>query len=60
LNVKIRQKLKVIGITASNTWGLFLLVLLLGYGNFFSKQNLFKKYLNNVNMAYTKRTGSSA
>ncbi|CAF0888733.1 unnamed protein product [Brachionus calyciflorus] len=25
-------KLKVIGITASNTWGLFLLVLLLGYG----------------------------
>ena len=26
------QKLKVIGITASNTWGLFLLVLLLGYG----------------------------
>lgn len=27
-----REKLKVIGITASNTWGLFLLVLLLGYG----------------------------
>jgi hypothetical protein len=26
------QKLKIIGITASNTWGLFLLVLLLGYG----------------------------
>lgn len=26
------QKLKVIGITAANTWGLFLLVLLLGYG----------------------------
>ena len=26
------EKLKVIGITASNTWGLFLLVLLLGYG----------------------------
>lgn len=26
------QKLKVIGITASNTWGLFMLVLLLGYG----------------------------
>ena len=24
--------LKVLGITASNTWGLFLLVLLLGYG----------------------------
>ena len=27
-----REKLKVIGVTASNTWGLFLLVLLLGYG----------------------------
>lgn len=27
-----RGKLKVICITASNTWGLFLLVLLLGYG----------------------------
>lgn len=27
-----RSKLKVICITASNTWGLFLLVLLLGYG----------------------------
>ena len=26
------EKLKVIGVTASNTWGLFLLVLLLGYG----------------------------
>lgn len=26
------EKLKIIGITASNTWGLFLLVLLLGYG----------------------------
>ncbi|XP_071488144.1 G-protein coupled receptor-associated protein LMBRD2-like [Diadema antillarum] len=26
------QQLQVIGITASNTWGLFLLVLLLGYG----------------------------
>lgn len=28
----IRERLKVIGITASNTWGLFLLILLLGYG----------------------------
>ena len=27
-----REKLKVIGVTASNTWGLFLLVLLLGFG----------------------------
>lgn len=27
-----RAKLKVLAITASNTWGLFLLVLLLGYG----------------------------
>lgn len=27
-----RENLKVIGITASNTWGLFLLVLLYGYG----------------------------
>ncbi|GAB1603134.1 LMBR1 domain-containing protein 2-like [Argonauta hians] len=26
------DKIKVIGVTASNTWGLFLLVLLLGYG----------------------------
>ncbi len=26
------QNLKIIGITASNTWGLFLLVILLGYG----------------------------
>ncbi|XP_061191902.1 G-protein coupled receptor-associated protein LMBRD2-like [Saccostrea echinata] len=26
------ERLKVIGITASNTWGLFLLILLLGYG----------------------------
>ena len=26
------ENLKVIGITASNTWGLFLLVLLYGYG----------------------------
>lgn len=27
-----RSQLKVLAITASNTWGLFLLVLLLGYG----------------------------
>ena len=27
-----RTQLRVIGITAANTWGLFLLVLLLGYG----------------------------
>lgn len=27
-----RSDLKTIGITAANTWGLFLLVLLLGYG----------------------------
>lgn len=27
-----RDKIKIIGVTASNTWGLFLLVLLLGYG----------------------------
>eukprot|EP00061_Rhincodon_typus_P001564 g15151.t1 len=27
-----RYKLQTIGITAANTWGLFLLVLLLGYG----------------------------
>lgn len=27
-----RRDLKTIGITAANTWGLFLLVLLLGYG----------------------------
>ncbi len=32
MKIYFRQKLKVIGITASNTWGLFLLVLLLGYG----------------------------
>ena len=27
-----REKLKIIGVTASNTWGLFVLVLMLGYG----------------------------
>lgn len=32
LHILHRENLKVIGITASNTWGLFLLVLLYGYG----------------------------
>lgn len=30
--VEFRSELQTIGITAANTWGLFLLVLLLGYG----------------------------
>lgn len=30
--VVLRYELQTIGITAANTWGLFLLVLLLGYG----------------------------
>lgn len=30
--VPLRYDLRTIGITAANTWGLFLLVLLLGYG----------------------------
>ena len=30
--IPCRSQLKVLAITASNTWGLFLLVLLLGYG----------------------------
>lgn len=30
--VSLRYDLRTIGITAANTWGLFLLVLLLGYG----------------------------
>lgn len=38
-----RQKLKVIGITASNTWGLFLLVLLLGYGLVALPRSLWEK-----------------
>ena len=32
LNHACREQLQIIGITASNTWGLFLLILLLGYG----------------------------
>lgn len=32
LPASLRYELQTIGITAANTWGLFLLVLLLGYG----------------------------
>ncbi|KAL3869675.1 hypothetical protein ACJMK2_042337 [Sinanodonta woodiana] len=43
------EKLKVIGVTASNTWGLFLLVLLLGYG----LVEVPRYVWNNGNHAYT-------
>ncbi len=44
------QKLKVIGITASNTWGLFLLVLLLGYGLVAVPRSLWFRSITSLNL----------
>lgn len=44
------KNLKVIGITASNTWGLFLLVLLLGYGLVDVPRSLWNKANSDLNL----------
>lgn len=46
------QQLKVIGITASNTWGLFLLVLLLGYGLVDVPRTLWYKSMPSFQLKY--------
>jgi hypothetical protein len=48
-----REKLKVIGVTASNTWGLFVLVLMLGYGLVEVPRNMWNNAKQGHKLSYT-------
>lgn len=48
-----RAQLKVLAVTASNTWGLFLLVLLLGYGLVEVPRSLWNASKRGHTLAYT-------
>lgn len=62
LNLYCRQKLKAIASSASNTWGLFLLVLLLGYALVEIPRNLWLSGSRNYTLhnAYFKAAKLSA
>ena len=47
------EQLRIIGITASNTWGLLLLILLLGYGLVELPRNAWNASLPGYRLSYT-------